>query len=94
MTHSQVDRLAHRIARRHLHHAAVVSRPLPPEVIDLGYTAGSGVLATDLERSINVTGLQFRPAWGGANAVSWQAVDERGEVLTGSTSRRRGPSPT
>ena len=76
--------LARRIVRRH---AEVVFRDVPYTRIE--YSNGARVTAVELMRMLEptcgiVTGLRFRPAIAGVpHTVSWEALDEYAEIVTG-----------
>lgn len=78
--------LAHRHARRH---AAVVFRDFPATKARVEYTDAGRISAVELARMLEptcgfVTGLRFRPAITGLpNTISWEALDENAEVVTG-----------
>lgn len=79
--------LARRIVRRH--QAAIVFRDIPVSPTRVEYSNGGRILAVELARMLEptcgfVTGLRFRPSLAGRpNTVSWEALDENAEVVTG-----------
>jgi hypothetical protein len=77
-----------RVLARH-RHGAVVLREVPASTFDVVYSDGGVVSARDVSRLLAdrlgvLVLVRFRPSPSGTpNTVAWDALDESGEVVTG-----------